>query len=341
MRKRILWLLAALWLPLVANPVEVLSQGYFEGKTMRIVVGYGAGGGYDTYSRAIARHMGNYMPGKPTTLVENMPGAGSLIAANHLFKVAKPDGLTIGNFGGGLFMQQILGGRGIEFDARRFEYIGAPAKLDSVCAFTKASGITSVEKWRTSRTPVKLGGEAPGSIEDDVTKILKESLGFPIQLVSGYKGMAAVRLAAEGGEVAGVCGIGWESVKATWRRALEAGDVIVVLQVRAKAHPELANVPLAIDFAKGDEGRQLIQTGIHDMAAIIRPYVLPPGTPRERVQVLRRAFMDMVKAPEFLADVKKAKLDLDPLPGEELERIVTGLFQLSPSLVGKLRDVLK
>lgn len=317
------------------------AQDLYKGKVIRIIVGYGAGGGYDAYSRAIARQMGKHIPGNPTILVENMPGAGSLISANHLYKVAKPDGLTMGTFGGGLVMQQLLGRPGIEFDGSRFEYIGAPARLDTVCAFTKASGITNVEKWFASKSPVKMGGEAPGSITDDATKVLRASLGLPIHLVSGYKGTAAIRLAAEAGEVAGVCGIGWESLKVTWRKGLEAGEVVVVLQASPKAHPEIPKVPVAIDLAKTEEARQLIQAGIHDLAAMMRPYVLPPGTPKDQVQILQKAFLETIKDSEFLAEAKKANLEIEPMSGEELERTVGGLFKLSPSLVGKLKDVLK
>ncbi len=317
------------------------AQEFYKGKVIRIIVGYGAGGGYDAYSRAMARHMGKHIPGSPTVLVENMPGAGSLIAANHLYKAARSDGLTMGTFGGGLFLQQILGRPAIEFDGSRFEYIGAPAKLDTVCAFTKGSGITSFEKWIASKSPVKMGGEAPGSITDDATKILKASLALPIQLVSGYKGTAAIRLAAEAGEVAGVCGIGWESLKVTWRKGLEAGEVVVVLQARPKAHPEIPKVPVAIELAKTEEARQLIRVGLHDLAAMLRPYVLPPGTPKDQVQILRKAFLDTIKDPEFLAEATKAKLEIEPMSGEELERTVGGLFKLSPSLVGKLMEVLK
>ena len=182
------------------------QEPFYKNKTVRIIVGGSAGGGYDTYTRAIARHLGKHIPGNPTFVVENMTGAGSLIAANHLYKVAKPDGLTIGHFIGGLFLGQVLGQKGIEFDARKFEFIGAPITDHVVCAMTKASGITSVEQWLASKGPVKMGGIAPGtSTPDNATRILKVALGLPIQLVTGYKCTADVRLAAESGEVAGGC----------------------------------------------------------------------------------------------------------------------------------------
>ncbi|MGH7830246.1 MAG: Bug family tripartite tricarboxylate transporter substrate binding protein, partial [Candidatus Binatia bacterium] len=259
------------------------QESFYQGKTVRIIVGFAAGGGFDTYSRAISRHMGRHIPGNPTVIVDNMEGAGSLIAANHVFRAAKPDGLTIGHFIGGLFMQQLQGRPGVEFDARKFEYIGVPVKDKPVCAFTKASGITSVDKWMASKTPVKMGGTAPGSNTDDVPKILKAALGLPVQLVTGYKGTSGIRLAAESGEVAGGCW-GWDSIKATWQKGIESGEAVVVLQTLPKPDPDLPKVPLAINFAKTDESRQLIQSGIHDVSDIIRPYVLTPGTPKDRVQ---------------------------------------------------------
>src|SRR5574341_2693279 len=176
------------------------QEAFFKGKTMRIVVGFSAGGGFDTYSRAIARHLGKHIPGNPSVAVENMTGAGSLIAANYLYKIAKPDGLTIGNFHGNQIINQILGGAGIEFDARRFQWIGVPVKDTGACALTKASGITSFERWRSAKTPVKLGGGAPGDTASTSAKILREALGLPVQVVMGYKGTAEMRLAAESGE---------------------------------------------------------------------------------------------------------------------------------------------
>jgi len=236
-------------------------------------------------------------------------------------------------------MQQVMGGPGIEFDAPKFGWIGVPVKDNVVCALRKESGITSMEQWFASKTPVKLGGTAPGSTTDDVPKILKDTLGLPLQLVAGYKGTSQIRLAADSGEIAGGCWA-WESIKVTWRKGLEAGDVNVVLQAIPEPHPELRKVPLAIKFAKTDEARKLIQVGVHDPGAITRPYMTSPGTPKERVQLLRKAFLDTLKDKEFLAEAKKAKLDIDPVSGEEVDRIISGLFKLEPSVVAKLKGTL-
>jgi tripartite-type tricarboxylate transporter receptor subunit TctC len=317
------------------------QEPFYKGKTVRVVVGFSAGGGFDVYSRAIARHIHKHLPGNPTVIVENMTGAGSLVAANHIFKVAKPDGLTIGNINGGIFVQQLLGWPGIEFDALKYEHVGVPVKDKSVCVMTQASGVTSFEKWTASKTPLKVGATGPGSATHNVPLILKEALNLPIQLVSGYKGIADVRLAAEGGELAGVCGWTWDSLKATWPKALESGDAVVVLQTVAQPISELPKVPLAISAAKTEEARQLIQAGIHDVSDLTYSYVLPPGTPKERVMIVRKAFTDTMNDGEFIADTKKSKLGIDPMTGEELEKTIARLFKLSTAVVAKLKEVLK
>jgi tripartite-type tricarboxylate transporter receptor subunit TctC len=332
-------LLAVAALAFMVGAAQTATPEFYRGKTIRIVVGLAAGGGFDTYSRAIARHMGKHIPGHPAIIVENMTGAGSLIAANYVYKIAKPDGLTIGNFVGGLIGQQLLGNPGIEFDARKFEWIGVPVKDNVACALTKTSGIASVEQWMAAKTPVKLGATAPGSPTYDVPRLLTSTLGLPIHVVAGYKGTAEIRLAADGGEVAGGCWA-WESIKATWRQALETGDVLIVLQTVPEAHPDLPSVPLAMSFAKTDEARQLIEAGIHDLSAITRPYSLPPGTPKERLQLLRQAFMDTLRDPEFVAEAEKSHLDIDPVPGDVMERIIAGLFTLEPPLLAKLKETL-
>jgi tripartite-type tricarboxylate transporter receptor subunit TctC len=338
-KKGHLLLLAMAGLAVVVGAAQATTHEFYQGKTIRIIVGLAAGGGFDTYSRAIARYMGKHIPGHPALIVENMTGAGSLIAANYVYKIAKPDGLTIGNFVGGLIGQQLLGNPGIEFDARKFEWIGVPVQDNVACALTKASGITNMEQWMTAKTPVKLGATAPGSPTYDVPRVLMSTLGLPIQVVAGYKGTAEIRLAADGGEVAGGCWA-WESIKVTWRQALETGEVLIVLQTVPAAHPDLPEVPVAITFAKSDEARRLIEAGIHSPSAITRPYSLPPGTPKERVQILRKAFMDTLKDAEFRAEAEKLKLDVDPVPGDVMARIVAELFTLEPSVIAKLKETL-
>jgi tripartite-type tricarboxylate transporter receptor subunit TctC len=317
------------------------AQGnFYEGKTVRFVVGFPAGGGYDAYTRAIARHMGKHIAGSPTMVVDNMPGAGSMISANHTFKVAKPDGLTIGHFIGGLFLQQLLGKPGIEFDSLKFEYVGVPAQDHFVIGVHKSTGITDVEKWLASKQVIKFGGVASGSGSDDIPNVLKATIGLPLQLVSGYKGTADVRLAFNSGEVAGISN-SWESTKSTWRKEIESGDIRIVLQATLKPHPEFPKLPMALNLAQSDEAKRLIATVARVHGATVRPYVLPPGTPKDRVQILRKAFMDSMKDPEFLAEAKKASLDINPDDGAALEQNVKEIFKLEPDLIAKLKDILK
>ncbi len=332
--------IVAIGLAAVNSAAHATSHDFYKGKAIRLIVGLAPGGGYDTYSRLIARHMGKHIPGNPVIVVENMDGAGSLIAANHIFKVAKPDGLTIGHIVGGLFLQQLLGKPGIEFDAAKFEYIGVPAQDNFMIGLSKATGITSVEKWIASKATVKFGGVSPGGGTDDIPKLLAHTLGLPIQLVTGYKGTGPIRLAFNSGEVQGVSNA-WESFKSTWRKEVESGDVVIVLQATVKAHPEVSNVPVAFELAKTDEARKLIQVVLRVHGASTRPYLLPPGTPKERMELLRKAFMDTMKDPEFLAEAKKANLDINPDDGAGLERNVKDIFKLDPPLVAKLKEILK
>ena len=330
---------ASLILLLSVNSANA-QEPFYRGKTVRIIVGASAGGGYDTYSRTIARHMGKHIPGNPVFVVDNMPGAGFLISTNYMYRVAKADGLTVGHFIGGLFLQQLLGKPGIEFDARKFEYIGVPAQDNYVLGVNKSTGITGMDQWLSSKSVVKLGGVGAGSATDDIPKVLAATIALPMQLVSGYKGTADVRLAFDGGEVTGICN-SWESFKSTWRKELDAGELVLVLQNVAKPHPELPKIPLAINYAKTNEAQRLIRALVHSVGPTARPYLLPPGTPKDRVQILRKAFIETMKDPEFLADATKAKLDLNPLDGAELERNVREVFNLDKALIPRAKEILK
>jgi tripartite-type tricarboxylate transporter receptor subunit TctC len=332
-------LVAALFLSLLV-PSACAQDSFYKGKTVRFIVGAPPGGGFDTYSRAITRHIGKHIPGNPTMLVDNMPGAAGLVAANYVYKASRPDGLSVGTFVGGLFLQQMLGLAGIEFDAPKFEHLGVPGQDNFVIGLAKSTGINSLEQWKASGTVIKLGGVAPGGGTDDIPKLLKAVLGLPLQLVSGYKGTAPVRLAFNAGEVQGACN-SIESFKATWRNEIDKGELVIVIQAAVRPHPEVPNVPWAYELAKTDDAKKMIQALARVNGVLNRPYVMPPGTPKDRVKIFRKAFSDTMKDSEFLADARKANLNLDPLDGEEIENEVKAFFKLEPALIKQLKEILK
>jgi tripartite-type tricarboxylate transporter receptor subunit TctC len=232
-----------------------------------------------------------------------------------------------------------MGQKEIAFDAARFEHVGGVAKVEIACGFAKASGIDSVEKWMAQKSPPRMPGTAPGTGGHDTSRLLHATLNLPMQLVLGYKSTGEMRLAMERGEVHGICN-GWETFRSLWKKSIDSGDMIMVLQALPKPHADLPKVPLAISYAKTEEARQLIQLGAHDVSAIARPFVLPPGTPKERVQIIRKAFTATMSDPGFLADAEKANLDIAPLTGEELEKTVLGILKSPPPLLAKLKQIL-
>ncbi len=340
MRVQLPWLcLLALSLGALAGPAAARDE-YYAGKTVRIVVGFTPGGGFDTYSRLLARHLGRHVPGRPTVVVENMSGAGSLIAANYGYRVARPDGLTIVNFHGNQILGQVVGREGVDFDARSYVWLGAPTREIAVCALSRQAGVLGIRQWMAAGLPVKLGSTGSGGATHDVPRVLQAALNLPMHLVRGYRGTAEVRLAVQSGEVGGIC-LQWESLRATWREELATGDASVVVQTGAKPLPELPEVPLALDLARTEEARQLIRAGIMVPGTIARAYALPPGTPAELAGILRAAFLETLRDPEFLADAGRSKLDVDPVVGEQFEQVVDELFGLNAMVVAKLRELLR
>lgn len=323
-----------------ASTMSSAQSNFYEGKTIRIIVGFSPGGGYDALARMLSRHMPKYIAGHPTIVVENMTGAGSLLAANHIYKIAKPDGLTMGHFSGGFAFNQIMGQPGVEFDARNFVYVGAVARDESAIALTKSSGIGSMEKWMAAKTPVKMGTTGPGAFgTDNVIKVIKAALNLPIQIISGYKGTADMRIAAESGEIDGTTW-GWDSMRGTWQKAIESGTVVIVLQTVPKAFPDLPRVPLAIDLAKTPEARQLIEVGIHYPSKITKTLALPPGTPADRAQILQKALQETVKDADFIGEAEKAKLGLAPVTSDDMKKTVDGIFKLDAAVLAKLKTIL-
>ncbi len=220
-------------------------------------------------------------------------------------------------------------------------WLGAPGYNHDLCLLSQKTGITAADQWLASKTVFKLAGSAPGATTDDVAKVLKEAIGLPMRLISGYKGTADMRVAVESGEVDGLCGFSWVSVRTTWRKAVETNQVTIMLQNAPKAHADLPKVPLSISFAKTAEARQLIEAGIHTPSSITYSYSLPPNMPKERLQLLRKAFSSTMKDQDFLNDAGKANLEIAPASGEEIEQSIQNMFKTPSAVVAKLKEVLK
>jgi tripartite-type tricarboxylate transporter receptor subunit TctC len=323
---------------LVAIP-QASADEFYKGKTLTFVVGFSAGGGFDTYTRLIARHFAKHVPGNPTVVVENRTGAGSLIAANYIYHQAPKDGTVIGNWIGPLVLQQVLGNKAAKFDGRKFGWLGAPTPDTGVCALTKASGINTIDDWFKSKRPIKIGTTAPGSTTDDVPKLVQAALGLQMNFVQGYKGTSRIRLAAESGEIDGGCWA-WESIKPTWANGLKTGAVHIVLQSVEKSHPDLKTVPLAMTYAKTDEARALLAVADGPYAQGARPFTVPPGVPQDRLQLLQKAFMATLRDPDLLKEAKKSQIDIDPIDGPTVAKLMANLYDLDPALKSKLAKIL-
>ncbi|HEY5544242.1 MAG TPA: tripartite tricarboxylate transporter substrate-binding protein [Candidatus Binatia bacterium] len=332
------WLVITLAATLTAGYVRVTQAQEFKDKTLTFIVGYSAGGTYDQYTRMIARHIGKYLPGNPARIVENMPGAGGIIAANHLYNRVKPDGLTVAAWASPLILQHIMGNEATKFDGRKVGWLGIPGPYDTACHFNQQSGIKTVDDWFASKRPMKIASIGPGTSLSDVPKLLKAALNLPLEMVEGYKGGAEARLAVENGEVDGLCA-SWQATKVTWRSQMDSGKIRVVLQATFKSHPELKNVPLAINFAKTDEARTLLR--VADNVHVYQfPYSVAPGTAPDRLQALQQAFVKTLRDPELVAEASKAKLEVDPIDGPTTAKTFAGLYELPPSLIAKLKDLL-
>jgi tripartite-type tricarboxylate transporter receptor subunit TctC len=340
MKPKMIWSLPATIAAvfLVAIP-RASADEFYRGKTLTFVVGFAAGGGFDTYTRLIARHIGKHIPGNPTVVVENRTGAGSLVAANYLFNQAPKDGTVIGNWIGPLVLQQVLGNKAAKFDGRKFGWLGAPTPDSGACALTEASGVKTMDDWIRSKRPIKIGSTAPGSTTSDVPRLVQEALGLPMKIVEGYKGTAKIRLAAESGEVDGGCWA-WESIKPTWANGLQSGKVHIVLQTTEDSHPDLKKVPLAIKYAKSDDARSLLEIASGPYAKGARPYSVPPGVPQDRLQLLQKAFLETLRDPALLKEAQKSKVDIDPVAGPAVAKLMASLYALSPALKSKLTKLL-
>jgi tripartite-type tricarboxylate transporter receptor subunit TctC len=314
------------------------AQDIYKDKTLTFIVGYSPGGTYDQYTRLIARHIGKYLPGNPSRIVENMPGAGGIIAANHLYNRVKPDGLTVAAWASPLILQHVMGNDAIKIDGRKVGWVGIPGPYDTACHFNEASGIKTMEDWMHAKRPMKISSIGPGTSLSDVPKLLKAALNLPLEMVEGYKGGSEARLALESGEVDGVCA-SWQATKVSWRNQMAAGKIHVVLQATLKSHPDLKKVPLAINYAKTDEARTLLKVA-DNVHGYQFPYSVAPGTPPERLKILQQAFLKTLRDRDLLAEAKKADLEVAPIDGPTTAKTFAGLYELSPALVAQLKEIL-
>jgi tripartite-type tricarboxylate transporter receptor subunit TctC len=329
-------IVAAVWV--TANSIPVQAQDFYKDKTVRFIVGYSPGGSFDLYTRVIARHFPKHVPGNPTTIVENMTGAGGIIAANHLFNRAKPDGLTIGAWAAPLVLQQIMGNDAVQFDARKFGYLGVPSPYDTVCTFNDKSGVANMNDWFAVKRAMKISSIGPGTSTSDIPKLLKAALYLPLEVLDGYKGGADARLAVESGEVDGYCG-SWQTVETVWRGAYESGKIRAILQASLEPYSKYKEVPLAISYAKTDLARQLVTVADSAHGAQF-PYTVPPGMTKDRLELLQKAFVDTLKDPELLAEAKKSKLDIEVIDGPTIAKKLGQLYELQPAVIAKLKEVL-
>ena len=310
---------------------------FYKGKSVDLYIGYSAGGGYDVYARALARHMGRFIPGNPTIVPKNMPGAGSLVLANWLFNVAAKDGTAFGMIGRGTAFDPLLGSTKAQFDPVKFNWIGSMNDEVSVCVAWHTSGIAKLEQ--VVQNELTVGGTGPAADTDQFPKVLNATIRTKFKIIPGYPGGNDIDLAMERGEVMGRCGWSWSSVIATHKSWLDEKKINVLVQLSLNKHADLPDAPLVMDFAKTDEQRQIFKL-VFARQPMGRPFLAPPGVPAERTATLRKAFMDTMKDPGFLAEAEKMKLEIDPVSGEAVQAILQDVYQTPKSIAAAVADIL-
>jgi len=309
------------------------AQDFYKDKTLRFIVGQAAGGGYDAYTRTIAQFMSKHVPGNPAAVVENMTGAGSLVAANYIYNNAKPDGLTIGNWNSAFVLNQALGDPNVKFDARRFGWVGAPSKGVPVCLVMAFTGLKTFDEIARSTKPVRMGGTAPGSHSIDLPLMLNKMIGTKFNVVSGYQGTAQIKIALQRREVDGHC-TNWDSVLATQKDLLDAkgDDRMVPFLVHTRLPDvELKNVPLFSEVLKDDIHAATYKAYMAQME-YQRPLTVAPRTAKERLEILRRAFKATLEDAEFLAQAKRLRLDITYVSPEEIDGWVNEVLSIQPKV---------
>jgi tripartite-type tricarboxylate transporter receptor subunit TctC len=312
---------------------------FYRGKTVDLYIGYSAGGGYDIYARLIAKHIGKHIPGNPTVVAKNMDGAGSLRLANWLYNVAPKDGTAFGIIGRGTGFDPLLGRtKGAQFEAVKYNWIGSANNEVSICAAWHTTGITKFQDLLTRELTV--GGSGAAADTDQFPRIMNAMLGTKMKIVTGYPGGNDIGLALERGEVNGRCGWSWSSVKVTHQPWIDQKKINVLVQLALDKHAELPDVPLITELAKTDEQRQIFKL-VFARQVMGRPFLAPPGIPQERVDALRKAFMDTLKDKDLLAEADKAQLEITPVSGEDIQKLVVDVHNTPAEIAKMAGDMLK
>jgi tripartite-type tricarboxylate transporter receptor subunit TctC len=331
----------AVALSLVLAPAAARADSvadFYRGKTVEVYVGYSTGGGYDIYARTLARHMGRFIPGNPTLVPKNMEGAGSLRLANWLANAAPRDGSAFGTIGRGTAFDPVLGQPGAQFTAGDFSWLGSMNNEVSICAAWATSGVAKFDDLLARELLV--GAVSNNDDTGQFAKVMNTVLGTKLKIVAGYPGGNDVVLAMERGEVQGRCGWSWSSVLAAHMSWWKEKKINILVQLALTKHPDLPDVPLITDLAKNDAQHQMLRM-IFARQVMGRPFVAPPGVPKERVAALRKAFMDTMADKDFLADCLKAKLEIAPVSGERVEALVKEVYATPADVARQAAAALK
>jgi tripartite-type tricarboxylate transporter receptor subunit TctC len=318
-----------------ADPVA----DFYSGKSLQLVIGYAPGGGYDIYARTLARYMARHVPGNPAIVVQNMPGAGSIKAANYLYNIAPKDGTAFGGFSRGAFLDPLLGRtEGVQFVASRYGWLGSISNEVGVCAFRADSGIAS---WKDMQAKSYIIGSTGAGADSDVfPTVLRQMFRLPMKVVTGYRSAADVVLAISRKEVDGRCGWSWSSMMAWNKDMFQSKAINVALQLAAEKLPELPDTPSILDVARDADQRSALKL-ILSRQTMARPYVAPPGIPPERLGALRAAFDATMTDPQFLADMQRQDLEVRPVSGPAAEALINEVYASPPAVVKLAIEVMK
>jgi len=329
---------------ILAQAAPALAQDavaeFYKGKTVTILVGSTAGGGYDTYARIISRYMGKHTPGNPSVIVSNMPGAGSNLAANYIYNVAPKDGTFIGALYGGAPLEPLIGKTPVKHDPSKTQYLGSANNDVYLCVARKDAAVQTFEDVFTKELLV---GATNSSSTSDFPAVLNATLGTKFKLVLGYPGSREISLAIDKQEVYAACGLAWPSVSVTnpgWFGP--NGTMQALVQTHVKGHPDLnrEGVPNAMSFAKTDEQRQALEL-FFSQEVFGRPYVVAPEVPADRVMALQKSFLETLADPELLADARRANLEVDPVSGPEVQALIAKAYAAPKDIVARLKHVLE